>query len=96
MKKTKIKIDTVNMAINLAILGLLIYLAVAVKQLQDEVFWPDDVMRKANNDQIGQVIEEKLYMGWNEQLNLEENIRLFLNEALDRAVENWPGKPTLN
>mgnify|MGYP001200195647 FL=1 len=39
-----LKTSKINMVINLAILGLLIYLAVAVKELQEKVFPDPNVM----------------------------------------------------
>ena len=38
------KTDKINMVINLSILALLIYLSVAVKQIQDEVFPDPNIM----------------------------------------------------
>tara|TARA_B100001094_G_scaffold89542_1_gene85500 strand:- start:336 stop:539 length:204 start_codon:yes stop_codon:yes gene_type:complete len=39
-----LKTSKINMVINIAILGLLIYLAVAVKELQEKVFPDPNVM----------------------------------------------------
>ena len=39
-----LKTSKINMVINLAILGLLIYLAVAVKELQEKVFPDPNIM----------------------------------------------------
>ena len=64
----------INMVINLAILGLLIYLTVSVKQLQDKVFPDPNVMIPL--------------MGYdNSKQEFEYNIRQFLNNALTQAIE---------
>ena len=66
--------NKINMVINLSILGLLIYLSVAVKQLQDRVFPDPNVMIPL--------------MGMdNSKQELEYNIRTFLNNALEQAIE---------
>ena len=63
----------INMVINLAILGLLIYLTVSVKQLQDKVFPDPNVMIPL--------------MGYdNSKQELEYNIREFLNKVLEDAI----------
>ena len=65
--------DKINMVINLSILALLIYLSVAVKQLQDKVFPDPNVMIPLMNNQ--------------EQIDdLQYNIREFLNNALKSAI----------
>ena len=65
--------DKINLVINLSILALLIYLAVSVKQLQDKVF-PDP------NITIP-------LMGYdNSKQELEYNIREFLNNVLEQAI----------
>jgi len=62
------------MVINLSILALLIYLSVAVKQLQDKVFPDPNIMIPLTNNQ--------------EQIDdLQYNIREFLNNALKQAIE---------
>lgn len=63
----------VNMAINLAILGLLIYLAVAVKELQEKVMWPDGEMKPL----MGMV---------DSNVELEYNIKTFMNNLLKEAI----------
>lgn len=69
LKPTKI-----NMVINLAILGLLIYLTVSVKQLQDKVFPDPNVMIPL--------------MGMDSsKVELEHNIRTFLNNVLVEAIQ---------
>jgi hypothetical protein len=65
----------VNMAINLAILFLLIYLAVAVKKIEDKVFWPKDEMRPL----MGMV---------DSRTELEHNITQLLNGVLKEAIQN--------
>ena len=65
--------NKINLVINLSILGLLIYLAVSVKQLQDKVF-PDPNI----------VIPLMSYD--NSQKELEYNIRQFLNNILEEAI----------
>ena len=65
--------DKINMVINLSILALLIYLSVAVKQLQDKVFPDQDVMMPL--------------MGYdNSKQEFEYNIREFLHTALQEAI----------
>ena len=69
LKPTKI-----NLVINLAILGLLIYLTVSVKQLQDKVFPDPNVMIPL--------------MGMDSsKVELEHNIRTFLNNVLVEAIQ---------
>ena len=64
----------INMVINLAILGLLIYLTVSVKQLQDKVFPDPNVMIPL--------------MGMDSsKVELEHNIRTFLNNVLTEAIQ---------
>jgi len=66
--------DKINLVINLSILALLIYLAVSVKTLQDKVFPDPNIMIPL--------------MGYdNSKQELEYNIREFLNNALERAIE---------
>jgi len=66
--------NKINMVINLSILALLIYLSVAVKQLQDRVFPDPNVMIPL--------------MGMdNSKQELEYNIRTFLNNALEQAIQ---------
>ena len=68
-----IKPTKINMVINLAILGLLIYLTVSVKQLQEKVFPDPNVMIP-------------LMSFDNSKQELEYNIRQFLNNALKMAI----------
>ena len=66
--------NKINMVINFSILALLIYLSVAVKQLQDKVFPDPNIMIPLTNNQ--------------EQIDdLQYNIREFLNNALKQAIE---------
>ncbi len=66
--------NKINLVINLSILALLIYLAVAVKQLQEKVFPDPDVMIP-------------LMSYDNSKQELEYNIRQFLNNALTQAID---------
>ena len=66
--------NKINMVINLSILALLIYLSVAVKQLQDKVFPDPNLMIPL--------------MGYeNSKQEFEYNIRQFLNNALEKAIQ---------
>ena len=65
--------NKINLVINLSILALLIYLSVAVKQLQDKVFPDPNIMIPL--------------MGYdNSTQELEYNIREFLNNILEDAI----------
>jgi len=65
--------NKINMVINLSILALLIYLSVAVKEIQDKVFPDPRIMTPL--------------MGYdNSKQELEYNIRQFLNNALKQAI----------
>ena len=65
--------NEINLVINMSILALLIYLSVSVKQLQDKVFPDPDVMMPL--------------MGYdNSKQEFEYNIREFLNNALQEAI----------
>jgi hypothetical protein len=66
--------NRINLVINLSILALLIYLSVAVKQLQDKVFPDPNVMIPL----IGHM---------ENRTELEYNIRTFLNNVLTQAIE---------
>ena len=66
--------NKINLVINLSILGLLIYLAVSVKQLQDKVFPDPNIM-----------IPLMSYDN-NSKQELEYNIRQFLNNVLEQAI----------
>jgi len=66
--------NKINLVINLSILALLIYLAVSVKTLQDKVFPDPNIMIPL--------------MGYdNSKQELEYNIREFLNNALEKAID---------
>jgi len=65
--------NKINMVINLSILALLIYLSVAVKQLQDKVFPDPNVMIPL--------------MGMEQREELRYNIREFLNNVIVEAIE---------
>ena len=67
--------NKINLVINLSILALLIYLAVSVKQLQDKVFPDPNIM-----------IPLMSYDHSSKQ-ELEYNIREFLNNVLEQAIE---------
>ena len=67
--------NKINLVINLSILALLIYLAVSVKQLQDKVFPDPNIM-----------IPLMSYDN-NSKQELEYNIREFLNDVLEQAIE---------
>ena len=74
-----IKPTKINMVINLAILGLLIYLTISVKQLNDKVFPDPDVMIPL--------------MGMDSSnTELEYNIKTFLNNALIQAIQEQENK----
>ena len=65
--------NKINLVINLSILALLIYLSVAVKQIQDKVFPDPNVMIP---------LAERM----DSQEELEYNLRTFLNNALIQAI----------
>ena len=67
--------NKINMVINLSILALLIYLSISVKQLQDKVFPDPNIM-----------IPLMSYDN-NSKQELEYNIREFLNNVLEQAIE---------
>ena len=65
--------NKINMVINLSILALLIYLSVAVKTLEDKVFPDPNIMIPL--------------MGYdNSKQELEYNVREFLNNVLEQAI----------
>ena len=66
--------NKINLVINMSILALLIYLSVAVKQLQDKVFPDPNIMIP-------------LMSYDNSKQELEYNIREFLNSILEQAIE---------
>jgi hypothetical protein len=71
--ETIMKTDKINMVINLSILALLIYLSVAVKQIQDEVFPDPNIMIPMN-------------MGYDNSAELRYNIQELLNNVLKNAI----------
>ena len=64
--------NKINLVINLSILALLIYLSVAVKQLQDKVFPDPNIM-------IPLISQDS-------KTELEMNIREFVNRAIESAL----------
>ena len=69
--------NKINLVINLSILALLIYLAIAVKSLQNEVFWDKSIMKPA----IGE------YHGFAEgKVEMQYNIQTLLNNVLKEAI----------
>ena len=66
--------NKINLVINMSILALLIYLSVAVKQLQAKVFPDPNIMIPL----MGQM---------DSKTDLEYNIRTLLNNALTKAIE---------
>ena len=66
--------NKINLVINMSILALLIYLAVSVKQLQDKVFPDPRYMIPLMSQDSG-------------KQELEYNIREFLNNILEQAIE---------
>ena len=65
--------NKINLVINLSILALLIYLSVAVKEIQDKVFPDPNVMIPL--------------MGMDQRQELRYNIREFLNNVIVEAIE---------
>jgi len=65
--------NKINLAINLSILALLIYLSVAVKEIQDEVFPDPNIMIPMN-------------MGYDNSAELRYNIQELLNSVLKNAI----------
>ena len=68
-----IKTSKINMVINLCILALLIYLSVAVHQLQEKVFPDPNIMIPLMSYE-------------DSKKELEYNIRQFLNNVLEQAI----------
>jgi len=69
--------NKINLVINLSILALLIYLAIAVKSLQNEVFWDKSIMKPAIGEYHG-LAEGKVEMRY--------NIQTLLNNVLKEAI----------
>ena len=69
--------NKINLVINLSILALLIYLAIAVKSLQKEVFWDKSIMKPA----IGE------YHGFAEgKVEMKYNVQELLNNVLKETI----------
>jgi hypothetical protein len=64
--------NKINLVINLSILALLIYLSVAVKQIQDKVFPDPNIMQPA--------------MGYDNSLEMKYNIQTLLNNIIEEAI----------
>ena len=64
--------NKINLVINLSILALLIYLSVAVKQIQNKVFPDPNIMQPA--------------MGYDNSIEMQYNIQTLLNNALEMAI----------
>ena len=64
--------NKINLVINLSILALLIYLSVAVKQIQDKVFPDPNIMPPA--------------MGYDQSVEMRYNIQTLLNNILEEAI----------
>ncbi len=64
--------NKINLVINLSILALLIYLSVAVKQIQDKVFPDPNIMQPA--------------MGYDQSVEMRYNIQTLLNNILEEAI----------
>ena len=65
--------NKINLVINLSILALLIYLSVAVKQIQDKVFPDPNIMTPMN-------------MGYDNSAELRYNIQELLNNVLKEVI----------
>ena len=65
--------NKINVVINMSILALLIYLSVAVKTIQDEVFPDPNIMQPMN-------------MGYDNSSELRYNIQELLNNVLKDAI----------
>jgi hypothetical protein len=64
--------NKINLVINLSILALLIYLSVAVKQIQDKVFPDPNIMQPA--------------MGYDNSVDMKYNIQTLLNNIIEEAI----------
>jgi len=81
-RRKLMKADKINMVINMSILALLIYLAVAVKSLQKEVFWDKSIMKPAIGEYHG-FAEGKVEMRY----NIQELLNNVLREAINQTGE---------
>ena len=64
--------NKINLVINLSILALLIYLSVAVKEIQGKVFPDPNIMQQAK--------------GYDNSIELKYNIQELLNNVLKDAI----------
>jgi len=64
--------NKINLVINLSILALLIYLSIAVKQIQDKVFPDPNIMQPA--------------IGYDNSIDMKYNIQTLLNNILEDAI----------
>ena len=64
--------NKINLVINLSILALLIYLSVAVKQIQDKVFPDPNIMQPA--------------MGYDNSVDMKYNIQTLWNHIIEEAI----------
>ena len=71
-RRETIMTNKINLVINMSILALLIYLSVAVKTIQDEVFPDPNIMQPA--------------MGYDNSAELKYNIQELLNNVLKDAI----------
>ena len=71
--------NRINLVINISILALLIYLSVAVKQLQDKVFPDPNIMIPLQGQMMENLMDSKT--------EFEYNIRTLLNNALEMAIQ---------
>ena len=71
--------NKINLVINMSILALLIYLSVAVKQLQDKVFPDPNIMIPLQGQMMENLMDSKT--------EFEYNIRTLLNNALEMAIQ---------
>ena len=72
-RRETIMTNKINLVINMSILALLIYLSVAVKTIQDEVFPDPNIMIPMN-------------MGYDNSAELRYNIQTLLNNVLKDAI----------
>ena len=71
-RRKTIMTNKINLVINLSILALLIYLSVAVKQIQDKVFPDPNIMQPA--------------MGYDNSVDMKYNIQTLLNNLLEEVI----------
>ena len=71
-RRKTIMTNKINLVINLSILALLIYLSVAVKQIQDKVFPDPNIMQPA--------------MGYDNSVDMKYNIQTLLNNIIEEAI----------